>query len=708
MDRYIKFFIINCLIVFSYQLLYAQNYGVDPLDRPNNSVTKCYVIKNAKIFQNPSKIIDRGTLIIRNGIIESVGLDLSIPNDAEIIEGDSLWIYPGFIDGLTNVGVPKKDEKDLPKVPRPGAPPDDRAGIQPDRDVCTMLNISELSLDSLRMNGFTVARVVPNGKMLPGSGAIVMLGGKTSSDMPLRRNENMFAQFVDAGEIYPSTTMGIMAKFRQLFREAKETKIWVDKFNSNQNGLQKPEYNDVLSSFFPIVENQKKVCFYSPTVLEARRAIHLQNDLKFDLVLAGLSDAYKMKNELKISNTPVFLTLSLPKIKKKSDKVNLDSVLKSLLSINSKPTRTTSYQNVSFEKESLIAKQNESQAEYYTSPSVLKKEGIRFGFSSLNTTQSDIRENIRTMIQNGLTEQDALSALTLDAAKLLNLDKQIGTIDNGKLGNILITKGNYFKENVDVKYVFVNGILYKYNQNNDSKDSKPTDSLINSQKINFTKDSITLASISKIRSNFIIRLKVNKNNNWLIKNATILTITNGIIIGDLEIKDGKINAIGKNLLGLKNSETIDATGMFVMPGIVDAHSHIGISDVNEWTTPVSAEVWTGDVLDPTDINIYRSLAGGVTTSHLMHGSANAIGGQCQTIKHRWGINYPDSLKFEGAPRTIKFALGENPTRVHGKGFSVRPNTRMGVEQVFRDAFTEAKRYDELKREYELNKKETKI
>jgi len=141
-------------------------------------------------------------------------------------------------------------------------------------------------------------------------------------------------------------------------------------------------------------------------------------------------------------------------------------------------------------------------------------------------------------------------------------------------------------------------------------------------------------------------------------------------------------------------ETVDATGMYLMPGIIDAHSHVASSSVNEATSPVTAEVAQEDVVDPYDVGIYRALAGGVTISHVMHGSANAIGGQNETIKHRWGERDPEAIKMAGAPRTIKFALGENPTRVHGRGNGVRPATRMGVEETIRRAFAEARAYRE--------------
>ncbi|NNK89163.1 MAG: amidohydrolase family protein [Saprospiraceae bacterium] len=178
----------------------------------------------------------------------------------------------------------------------------------------------------------------------------------------------------------------------------------------------------------------------------------------------------------------------------------------------------------------------------------------------------------------------------------------------------------------------------------------------------------------------------------LIDNGTILTVTNGVLRGsDILIRDGKIHKIAKNIEP-GNARVIDAGGLYVLPGIIDAHSHIAIDAVNEASNPVTAEVWVGDALDPYDISIYRALAGGVTISHAMHGSANAIGGQCETIKHRWGVTDPDDLRMDGAPRTIKFALGENPIRVHGEGKDVVPNTRMGVEQVFRHSFSKAREY----------------
>ena len=180
--------------------------------------------------------------------------------------------------------------------------------------------------------------------------------------------------------------------------------------------------------------------------------------------------------------------------------------------------------------------------------------------------------------------------------------------------------------------------------------------------------------------------------NLLIRGGTVITITKGTQEAtDILITNGRIVAVGKNISAPANHKVIDADGMFVMPGIIDAHSHVGIDAINEGTNPVTAEVFTGDVLNPFQIDLYHALAGGVTTIHAMHGSANAIGGQCETIKLRYGAKDPEALRMDGAPRTIKFALGENPTRVHGGG-GIVPRTRMGVEFVIRQAFSQAKEY----------------
>jgi len=192
----------------------------------------------------------------------------------------------------------------------------------------------------------------------------------------------------------------------------------------------------------------------------------------------------------------------------------------------------------------------------------------------------------------------------------------------------------------------------------------------------------------------------------LIRNATVLTITHGTLQNtDVLLRDGKIAAIGKNLNASANARVIDGTGKYVMPGIIDCHSHSMLDTINEGTLSVTSMVRTADVLNTTDVDLYRELAGGVTTLNLLHGSANPIGGLNTVVKIKYGRPASEFL-FPGAMPGIKFALGENVKRSstpNQPGVQRRyPNTRMGVEETIRDAFVRARDYKRAWDEYRAN------
>ncbi|MEO6187369.1 MAG: amidohydrolase family protein [Ginsengibacter sp.] len=191
-----------------------------------------------------------------------------------------------------------------------------------------------------------------------------------------------------------------------------------------------------------------------------------------------------------------------------------------------------------------------------------------------------------------------------------------------------------------------------------------------------------------------------KQQDLLIKNATVWTSEkDGVLPNtDVMVKNGKIAAIGKNL-NAGSAKVIDGSGMHLTPGIIDVHSHIAVFSINEGGQSVTSEVRIGDNLNPEDINIYRQLSGGVTTAQILHGSANAIGGQSQLIKLRWGVD-DEGLKFKGAAPFIKFALGENVKRTTSRNNNRFPDTRMGVEEVLMDAFTRASDYQKAMKAYD--------
>jgi imidazolonepropionase-like amidohydrolase len=197
-----------------------------------------------------------------------------------------------------------------------------------------------------------------------------------------------------------------------------------------------------------------------------------------------------------------------------------------------------------------------------------------------------------------------------------------------------------------------------------------------------------------------------------IRNATLVTVTRGTIQnGTIVLRDGKIAAVGANVTVPPGADVVDGTGKFVSPGIIDCHSHIAADSINEGGTTVSSMTGIEDVFNPTDVDIYRDLAGGLTVANVLHGSANPIGGKNYVIKLRWGKTRVEDFAFEGAMPGIKFALGENPKRAgggaggrQGNGPLRYPGTRMGVEYVIRDAFNRAKIYQKEWQDYDRRTK----
>ena len=194
----------------------------------------------------------------------------------------------------------------------------------------------------------------------------------------------------------------------------------------------------------------------------------------------------------------------------------------------------------------------------------------------------------------------------------------------------------------------------------------------------------------------------------VIQNGTVLTITKGTFHGSVVIRGGKITDAGEKVMVPPGAKVIDASGEYVMPGLIDCHSHIAADSINEGSVAVSSMVGIEDVLNPEAIAIYRALAGGITTANILHGSANPIGGKCVVIKTRWGKD-AKGIQFEGAMPGIKFALGENVKRagnppvtfgVTAPATARYPATRMGTEDVIREAFTEARAYQKELRDYQ--------
>lgn len=423
-------------------------------------VTRTYALTNARIIQAPGRMIEKGTVVIKDGLIQAVGASVVVPSDAVIIKADSMFVYAGFIDGFSRVGVtkPKEEQRERPKDP--GKPTNERAGITPQSDVRNFLNPSDKAIEDLRNIGFTAAQVVPHGNLLPGQSAIISLGGRTADAMVLVNNSAMYSELSGAEGVYPATIIGVMAKWRDLYRQAQAAKTNQSLYASNRVGIERPVSDRVLESFYPVIDQRMPMLFKSEKLLETQRVLMLKNDLKFPLIVGDLKEGWPIIGKLKNAGAKVFLSLDLPEEVKKDDKdkkADANSGTK-----KEEPKKEDKPKSAAeLEKAALEKRKTDAIANFTAQAASFNKAGIPFGFSAMSAKPKDIPANLRRMIAAGLPEDAALASLTTTPAQLLGLTDRLGTVDNGKMANLVITDKPYFNEKAKVRYVFVEGSLYK-------------------------------------------------------------------------------------------------------------------------------------------------------------------------------------------------------------------------------------------------------
>lgn len=444
-----KCFVLLLLSIFSCEI-WAQKDVLAP-------VTHTYVIKNATIMQSPDQTINRGAVIIKNGIIQAVGSNDSFPAEARIIDADSMYVYAGFIDGLSHVGVPEPAKEKREKIKDPGNPPNDVAGIEPQRDVRQMLNATDESIEDLRKLGFTVAHVVPRGRMLPGRGAIIFLTGRNADDMVYRDEVSLFSQLKGAAGIYPNTVIAVMAKYRELYRQATEAQAYHERYSQDAVGMVRPTSNSVLQAFYPVMNEKIPVAFKAESVLDIQRVLTLQRDLGFRLLIGEIKEGWDLTEKLTASGAKLFLSLDLPEMEE-------DDVPDSLSTVEKEKTEVTE------EQEKLQARKDSMIMKYYAQPALFSSTGIKFGFSTLESKSKDIKNVLTKLVEHGLTEKAALAALTTVPAELLGLSSTLGTVEQGKIANLVISDKPYFNKASKVRYVFVDGKMFDYKEEQEDLD----------------------------------------------------------------------------------------------------------------------------------------------------------------------------------------------------------------------------------------------
>ena len=440
-------------------------------------VTRAYAIENARIVPAPGEVIERGTIVIRNGRIEAVGRNIGIPSDAQRIAGDTLVVYAGFIDGLSSAGIPSSESSagNTARPNRPGDPSYDEAGIQPQRRAAELFSRSEASITALRNAGFTAAHVVPNGRMMPGKGALILLGGDSEGRMILDDDASVLLQFEGTRGVYPSTDMAIMARIRQLFRDARHHGEATRLYRENPSTADRPVTDEVLRALGPVVDGSTPAVFYTDgnsNALQIRRALVLQRDLGFNLVLAGANQTFEVIEPIRSADIPLLLTLDLPK----DDAADADSTAEESPSGPSttqymRDFRTRNHADTEGEKSNLEARQKSERERYYRSAADLHRAGILFGFTTRNVKPEDIHKNLRLMVEYGLPSNAALAALTINAARIFDIAEVAGTIEAGKMANLVLTNGDLFDEDTKIRQVFVDGVPYDVEESTRSRRS---------------------------------------------------------------------------------------------------------------------------------------------------------------------------------------------------------------------------------------------
>ncbi|NQX97258.1 MAG: amidohydrolase family protein, partial [Flavobacteriales bacterium] len=723
-----------------------------------------YAFTNATIHIDYQTVIENGTLLIQQGKIIATGEKVKIPKNAVIYNLEKKHIYPSLIDLYTDYGLTKptksKDRHFGPQfeTKNKGAYNWNQA-IKPEIDAGKLFKVDNKKAEELRKLGFGVVLTHQQDGIMRGTSTLVTLGNDKANAIVLRRNVANHLSFNKgtSTQNYPGSLMGMIALIRQTYYDVD----WL--FNNKKVN----EFNISLNT---LIDNWKlPQIFEANDKLNILRADKIGDEFEMQYIFKGKGDEYQRISEIKATGGKLILPVNFPKAYEVSDPYN-----SLIISYSSVKNWELAPYNLG------IVASNEIDFSITTSD--LKDKKVFF-------------KNLRKAIKSGLTEENALKALTYSPANFINEYERIGSLEEGKLANFIITSKNLFAEKNIIHENWVRGkqhIIADYNiidvkgtyslnlgnkiydltikgepkklkgsiQIIGTKDDKPdtnkvtvavnlsgnTISLSFNPKDNFEKGTIRLSGTvsnnagiwdgngqlsngkwikwtaikgkdpkkkdkktdsKETKKDSLIIPKIQypnmaygfdslpKSETIIIKGATVWTNEkNGILQHtDVLIQNGKIAAIGTGL-NVEGATIIEGKGKHLTTGIIDEHSHIAISrGVNECTQAVTAEVSIADVVNSDDINIYRQLAGGVTTSQLLHGSCNPVGGKSAIIKLKWGSS-PEEMKIKDTDGFIKFALGENVKQSNWGQFNNKrfPQTRMGVEQVYYDAFIRAKEY----------------
>jgi imidazolonepropionase-like amidohydrolase len=661
-----SFEVVKCLSLFFLGMGVAFSGGKAFAQGPSDKLP--YLLKGARVVVAPGRVLEKADILISQGVIQSIAPQLSAPPGARVIDCEGLTVYPGLVHPLFAVTLGDLEQR--LQATRPKVEDDiwDRAF-----NVSSRLRLADISAEnlmgirSLAQKGYGVVHVyASSGVFGPRTAAFSTLTASLSPETLVSADLGIPIQFSVRGfggppapsatqpqqrRGYPSSLMGAIAFTRQSLYDAMRYGRWVRRYQADPSGLPRPPYDPDWEAVEGLLRRELFAIFDNLDELSALQAMEIVQEFHLKPLYAFRRDAGYVVDRLQGLSVPVLLRDSVPsppRLEEDDDRNSLSTV--------------QSYFN-----------ELQVGAE-------LERHRVPFCYAPSDTT--DPLSDLRLMVRAGLSKETALAAITTRPAELLGLSRSVGTVEVGKIANLLVVQGDLMEESSQIMAVFVEGKQLDMPM---PARKKPEE----------LKVSEPLRVLPVDYSPFP-RPAEEKPAFRLYKNATIWTMSSAGVLqnADILIRDGKIVSVGKNLSVPPGCEVIDATGKHITPGIWDCHSHTAISgNVNEGTNMVSIECRIKDVINHRDINIYRQLAGGTVGGQQLHGSATAIGGQTSVTKWRWGKR-PKEMIVADAPEGVKFALGENPIDEEGTRSSDRPRTRMGVEDAIRRAFDSALAYRE--------------
>lgn len=405
-------------------------------------VSGSFAITNARIVTVSGAAIERGTIVIRDGLIESVGENARVPADARVFDGVGLTVYPGFFDANTNLGLP----------PPPARPPGQTSpqqqaqtpqpsnsnypnGLQPETSALDALKAGDAQFETQRNNGITTVLTVSRDGIFNGQSAVINLAGEAVSTMVIK---SPFAQHITfrtlPGGTYPTALMGTFSAIRQMLLDAQRLQEWQKNYALNPRGMKRPDFDKSLEALLPVLNRQMPVVFNANTEREIVRALNLAKEFNLRAIISGGNEAWKVAGRLKEQNVPVLLSLNFPK-------------------------RTT-VASPDADPEDLEVLR--LRAETPGGAARLAQAGVKFAFQSGGMPNiTDFWTNAGKTIENGLNKDAAIRAMTLATAEIFGVENRLGSIEQGKIANLTISRGDIFSKDKAITHVFVDGKLFE-------------------------------------------------------------------------------------------------------------------------------------------------------------------------------------------------------------------------------------------------------